>query len=224
MESRWDAPFDYTNPTSQETIFGFPGSLGLIHFQYDIGMYFWMLSSQAPSYFGFTDFGNANPKYVMQPGQDVDSVEYRFALGKPFIKFQKYADDFRLKKYKNLGNSKREGMFLYGYLPYTNSSGKGDTVRGFKGPYALFFRDQVGKFLDAKPGTKIADKVSDMNNADHNSGIFPVKYPFYPSDDQNKISFAYAEVRFAEIYYALAECKNRCRQSYRHFSYWPERT
>ena len=85
---------------------------------------------------------------------------------------------------------------MYGYLPYTNSSGKGDTVRGFKGPYALFFRDQVGKFLDAKPGTKIADKVSDMNNADHNSGIFPVKYPFYPSDDQNKISSAYAEVRF----------------------------
>lgn len=209
LENRWDAPFDYTNPTSKETIFGFPGSFAQTHWQYDGGMYFWMLPNLAPSYFGFTDFGNANPKYAMQPGRDVDSVEYSFALGKPFIKFQKYKDDLRLKKYKNLGNSKREGMFLYGYLPYTNATGKADTVRGFKGPYPLFFRDQVGKFLDAKPGTKIADKVSNMNNADNNSGVFPVKYPFYPSDDPNKISSAYAEVRFAEIYYSLAECKYR---------------
>ena len=209
LESRWDAPFDYNNATSKETVFGFPGSFGLTHWQYDGGMYFWMLPNLAPNYFGFTDFGNANPKYAMQPGLDVDGKEYPFALGKPFVKFQKYPDDVRLKKYKNLGNSKREGMFLHGYLTYTNSAGKPDTVRGFKGPYALYLRDQVGKFLDAKPGTPIADKTSNMNNADNNSGIFPVKYPFYPSDDLNKISSAYAEIRFAEIYYSLAECKYR---------------
>lgn len=209
LESRWDAPFDYTNPASKETIFGFPGSFSLTHWQYDGGMYFWMLPNLAPSYFGFTDFGNANPKYAMQPGLDVDGVEYNFTLGKPFVKFQKYKDDLRLKKYKNLGNSKREGMFLYGYLPYINSSGKQDTVRGFKGPYPLYIRDQVGKFLDAKPGAVISDKVSNMNNADNNSGIFPVKYPYYPSSDANKISSAYAEVRYAEIYYSLAECKYR---------------
>ncbi|MGV3599688.1 MAG: RagB/SusD family nutrient uptake outer membrane protein [Dyadobacter fermentans] len=209
LESRWDAPFDYNNATSKETVFGFPGSFGLTHWQYDSGMYFWMLPNLAPRYLGFTDFGDANPKYAMQPGLDVDGKEYPFALGKPFVKFQKYPDDVRLKKYKNLGNSKREGMFLHGYLPYTNSAGKPDTVRGFKGPYALYLRDQVGKFLDAKPGTPIADKTSNMNNADNNSGIFPVKYPFYPSDDVNKISSAYAEIRFAEIYYSLAECKYR---------------
>jgi hypothetical protein len=209
LESRWDAPFDYTNATSSETVFGFPGSFALTHWQYDGGMYFWMLPTQATFYFGFTDFGTANPKYALQPGRDVDSTEYQFTMGKPFIKFQKYADDFRLKKYKNLGSSKREGMFLYGYLPYTNSSGKADTARSNKGPYALYLRDQVGMFLDAKPGTKIADKVSDMNHADHNSGIFPVKYPYYPSSDLNKISSAYAEIRLAEIYYSLAECKYR---------------
>ena len=103
LESRWDAPFDYTNPTSKETIFGFPGSFSLTHWQYDGGMYFWMLPNLAPSYFGFTDFGNANPKYAMQPGLDVDGVEYSHTLGKPFVKFQKYKDDLRLKKYKNLG-------------------------------------------------------------------------------------------------------------------------
>jgi len=64
-------------------------------------------------------------------------------------------------------------------------------------------------FLDTKPGTAIADKVSNMNHADHNSGVFPVKYPYYPSSDPNKISSAYAEIRLAEIYYSLAECKYR---------------
>ncbi|MFD1139472.1 RagB/SusD family nutrient uptake outer membrane protein [Larkinella insperata] len=209
LETRWDAPFDYNNANSSETIFGFPGSFGLTHWQYDGGMYWWALPIQAPRYFGFTDWGDSNPKYALQPGRDVDSVEYKFALGKPFIKFQKYADDYRVKKYKNLGNSKREGMFLYGYLPYVNSSGRVDTVRGNKGPYPLYFRDQVGMFLGAKPGTKIADKESNMNHGDHSSGVFPVKYPFYPSDDPNKIASAYAEIRLAEIYYSLAECKYR---------------
>ncbi len=209
LETRWDAPFDYNNSQSKETIFGFPGSFGLTHWQYTDGMYFWMLPYQAPRYFGFTDFGDANPKYAMQPGRDVDSVEYSFTLGKPFIKFQKYPDDYRLSKYKNLGNSTREGMFLYGYLPYINSDGNPDSVRGNKGPYPLFLRDQVGQFFDAKPGTKISDKESNMNHADGNSGLYPVKYPYYPSNDPNKISSAYAEVRLAEIYYSLAECKYR---------------
>ena len=102
LESRWDAPFDYTNATSSETVFGFPGSFGLTHWQYDGGMYFWMLPVNATFYFGFTDFGTANPKYAMQPGRDVDSTEYSFTLGKPYIKFRKYPDDVRLKTYKNL--------------------------------------------------------------------------------------------------------------------------
>jgi len=209
LETRWDAPFDYTNSQSKEILFGFPGSFGLTHWQYDGGMYFWMMPYQAPRSFGFTDFGDANPKYALQPGLTVDSVEYPFNLGKPFLKFKKYPDDLRLAKYKNLGGSKREGMFLYGYLPYINSKGQQDTVRGNKGPYPLFLRDQVGMFLDAKPGTIIADKESNMNHADHNSGVYPVKYPYYPSDDLNKISSAYAEIRLAEIYYSLAECKYR---------------
>lgn len=209
LENRWDAPFDYNNSQSKETIFGFPGSFGLTHWQYTIDMQFGLLSYQIPRYFGFTDFGDANPKFGIQPGHDIDSVEYKFALGKPVVKFQKYPDDYRLKLYKNLGNSKREGMFLFGYLPYKNASGKQDSVRGNKGNYPLFIRDQVGMFLDAKPGTKIADKESDMNHADHNSGWFMAKYPYYPSDDANKISSAWAEVRLAEIYYSLAECKYR---------------
>jgi len=214
LDTRWDAPFDYTNTTlNSEVIYGFPGSLARTHWQYDAGMYFWgMTYDAAPLYCGFTDFGQSNPRYALQPGRDVDSLEYTFQLGKPFVKFQKYPDDLRLKKYRNLGNSQREGMFLYGYLPYTHSVNgvtRTDTVKGNKGPYPLFIRDQVGMFLGAKPGTKISDKESDMNHADHNSGVFLVKYPIYPTPDPNRITSAYAEIRLSEVYYTLAECRYR---------------
>ncbi|WEK37772.1 MAG: RagB/SusD family nutrient uptake outer membrane protein [Candidatus Pseudobacter hemicellulosilyticus] len=214
LDTRWDAPFDYTNTTlNSELVFGFPSSLARTHWQYDGGMYFWgMTYDAAPLYCGFTDYGQSNPRYALQPGRDVDSAEYSFALGKPFVKFQRYPDDYRLKLYKNLGDSKREGMFLYGYLPYERVKDGvtiKDTVRGNKGPYPLFIRDQVGWFLDAKPGTRIADKESNMNHADHNSGIFLVKYPMYPTPDPNRITSAYAEIRLSEIYYSLAECKYR---------------
>jgi hypothetical protein len=214
LDTRWDAPFDYTNTSvNSEVIYGFPGTLARTHWQYDGGMFFFgMTYDAAPLYCGFTDFNQANPRFALQPGRDVDSVEYTFQLGKPFVKFQKYPDDLRLKKYKNLGNSKREGMFLYGYLPYThtvNGAERIDTVKGNKGPYPLFIRDQVGMFLDAKPGKKITDKESNMNHADHNSGVFLLKYPIYPTPDPNRITSAYAEVRLSEIYYTLAECLYR---------------
>lgn len=214
LDTRWDAPFDITNSSlASETVFGFPASLGKSHYQYDVNMYLWgMTWDAAVNYLQFTDLGASNPKFALQPGRDVDSVEYTHQLGKPFVKFQHYPDDFRLKVYKNLGNSKREGMFLYGYLPYTHVvAGKTvtDTIIGNKGKYPIFIRDGVGQFLGAKPGTRIADKESDMNHADNSSGVFLLKYPFYPTSDPNRVTSAFAEIRLSEIYYSLAECKYR---------------
>ncbi|HTI91122.1 MAG TPA: RagB/SusD family nutrient uptake outer membrane protein [Puia sp.] len=211
LATRWDAPFDYTNSApNSEVIFGFPSTLNQTHWQYGGSMYFYCMTYQAPLYLGFSDFGSANPQFALQPGRDVDSVEYPFALGKPFVKFQHYPDDLRLKVYKNLGNSTRQGMFLYGYLPYTNVNGKQDTVRDGKATnYTLFIRDQVGWFLNTPPGTPLADKESDMNHADYASGVNLVKYPYYPTSDPNRITSSFAEVRLSEIYYTQAECKYR---------------
>ena len=206
LESRWDAPFDYNNAQSSEVIFGFPSTLAQTHWRYTGDMYFWMAPHQAQQFFGFTDFGTMNTRFALQPGRDVDSVEYSFTMGKPFVKFQKYADDIRLKRYKNLGNSQREGMFLLGYLPYYNNPSQ--LVKSNRG-YTIFARDQVGFFKDTPPGTKPADKESNMNHADDNSGIWVAKYPIYPSKDPNAIASSYAEIRLAEIYYSLAECKYR---------------
>jgi hypothetical protein len=214
LDQTWYAPFDYTNAVNSEVIFGFncngvnAGSNH--HWHYTNDMYWWMMSYQVPSYFGFSDWGSSNCEYSMTPGRSVDSIEYSFALGKPFVKFQHYPDDYRLQLYKNLGNSQRQGMFLFGYLTYPDGNGGQDTVRdGQTTNYPLFFRDQVGMFLNARPGQRIADTVSNINTADFSSGIIPVKYPWYPSDDPNRITSSYAEIRYAEIYYMLAECEYR---------------
>jgi len=208
IEDRWDAPFDYTNATSGEVVFGFPSSFARTHWHYNTDMFGWMAPHQANKYFD-QDGISYNTRYALQPGRDVDSVEYPFELGKPFIKLHRYPDDFRVKLYKNLGNSKREGMFLHGYLPYFDAKeNKIVNLKSNRG-YTIFARDQVGYFRDTPPGQPLADKVSNMNHADDNSGVWLTKYPIYPTADVNKLASAYAEIRYAEIYYSLAECKYR---------------
>lgn len=214
LEDRWDAPFDYTNAASPEVIFGFPGSYSGTHYHYGVGLYQWTMPFNTEPYFSFvppaTPYGGFNPRYAMQPGRNVDSVEYAFQLGKPFVKFQKYPDDLRLKKYRNLGGSKREGMFVYGYIDYKNA--KGETVyikNGPDGGAPYYIRDAVGQFNSTPPGQPIANKLSNMTSADHNSGVCVIKYPYYPDNDPNKYTSSYAEIRLAEIYYSLAECKYR---------------
>lgn len=207
IADRWDAPYDWNNDLCEETIFAFPGSFGRTHWQYDGGMYWWALPYNVNKYLEFTDFGTANPKYALQPGRDVTGNLYNFTsnLGQPFVKFQNYPDDARLKLYKNLGNSAREGMFLYGYLTYNDGKNTVTTTKG----YNLYIRDQVGWFNDLAPGVVPSDLTSNMNHADQNSGVYFVKYPFYKTTDTHKIESDYAEVRLAEVYYALAECKFR---------------
>ena len=213
IEDRWDAPFDYDNQNSSETIFAFPARLAYARYHYNNNMYWWSIPFRGHPYFGVTTVGSGNPKFALQPGRDVDGNEYPFELGKPFVKFQRYPDDVRLKKYKNLGGSKREGMFLYGYLENPET---GERIQSDNG-YELYIRDQVGIFNRSVNGVLTSygpdevnpDKQSDMTHADQNSGIYVVKYPLYPSTDPNSLESDYVEIRLAEIYYSLAECKFR---------------
>ncbi|MEX2595250.1 MAG: RagB/SusD family nutrient uptake outer membrane protein [Anditalea sp.] len=213
IESRWDAPFDYNNHNSSETIFAFPARLAFAQYHYSNSMYFVSIGWNNMQYFQITGQGLGNFKYALQPGRNVDGSEYPFALGKPFIKFQKYPDDVRLKLYKNLGNSEREGMFLYGYL---HNPETGARIIGTKG-YEYYIRDQVGIFnrrvgedlVSYGPDEVPDDKQSDMTHADENSGIYVIKYPLYPSSDPNSLESDFVEIRLAEIYYSLAECRFR---------------
>lgn len=209
IAGRWDAPFDWNNETCDEVIFAFTSSFGRAHWHYSNDMYWYCIPARSPDYLGFKDWGMANPKFALQPSRDVDGNLYNFELGMPVAKFQKYPDDCRLKLYRNLpGTSQREGMFLFGYLEY-EENGTTKRVQNPGQSYDLYIRDQVGVFRGAAPDAVIADKESNMNHGDHNSGWHLVKYPFYRTDDPGAIASDYAVIRLAEIYYSLAECKFR---------------
>lgn len=209
IADRWDAPYDWNNDTCDEVIYAFTCALTRARHHYDNSMYWWSLPGLAPYYLGFRDWGNSNPKFALQPSLDIDGNQYPFELGKPVAKLKKYPEDYRLKLYRNLDEqSKREGMFLYGYLEYEEN---GEMVK-VKNPgrnYDLYIRDQVGLFRGLDPNTINPDKESNTNHGDHNSGWHLMKYPIYRTGDPGSIESDYALVRLAEVYYALAECKFR---------------
>lgn len=217
IASRWDAPFDWNNENCEEIIYAFTSSYGYSHWVYDGSMYWWGAPFKAAPYFGFYDWGDMNHRYGLQPGLDLEGKEYTHPNGKPVRKFQKYPDDIRLKKYRNLGNSTREGMFIYGSLPYKDkNTGEQKYVKADNGKYTLFLRDQVGWFEDTdtssispNPSSGNLSMLSDMDHADQNSGWCLIKYPIYRSEDAGKMESDYVLLRLPEIYYSLAEVKFR---------------
>lgn len=214
ISSRWDAPFDWNNEECEELIYGFTSSYGYSHWVYDQNMFWWGATFKAAPYFGFKDWGDMNHRYGLQPGLDLNGNEYAFANGKPIRKFMRYPDDIRLEKYRNLGNSTRKGMFIYGSLDYVDENGNVKYIKADNGKYTLYLRDQVGWFEDTdtlsispNPSSGVSTMISDMNHADQNSGWCLIKYPIYRSDDNGKMESDYALIRLAEIYYSLAEIK-----------------
>lgn len=213
IAQRWDAPFDWNNDQCEEVIFAFSGSYGYAHWHYDGGAWWNGFPGNAHLYFGFKDWGMSNPKLALQPSLDIDGTPYTYELGRPVAKFKKYPEDCRLKLYKNLpGQSQREGMFLYGYLEYTDDNGNTQRITNPRGDYTLYIRDKVGIFNELDPANDAAALergVSNMNNGDHNSGWHMVKYPVYRDGDPGAIESDWVVIRLAEIYYSLAECKLR---------------
>lgn len=210
IDSRWDAPFDWDNDKCDEVIFAFPGTYGGTHWHYSstARTIYWRCNAYgAEKYFGCSAEGTMNPKYACSPSYDLDGNLYPYKLGMVTQKFKKYPEDVRLKKYKNLGNSSREGMFLFGYLPYT----QGGVTRNAVSPngYTTYLRDQVGRFRNNAAAGIPESKTSNMGMGDHNSGWHPVKYPFYSSGEIGCLEADLTEIRLAEIYYSLAECKLR---------------
>lgn len=210
LEKTWDKVFDWTNDQSNEIIFGFPSSFSGKHWQYTDHMYWWCVPRFAHYYFGSVQQGVFNPKYGLQPSFDVEGNPYPFTLGRPVAKYKKYPEDYRLKMYRNLGNSTREGMMLFGYLEYVDQ--KTGEIKKVTSPVSnqpIYLRDQVGDFVGVPPGGVPNNKTSDMTVGEHGSGWQFVKYPIYGDEDAGKQEADYAEIRLAEIYYSLAECKFR---------------
>lgn len=211
LADRWDAAFDWDNDTCDEVIFGFPGSRGYTHWHYDGDTYGWTVPAKAADFFNDTKSGvGHNTKYAASPSYDLDGNLYDYELGMPVQNFRKYEGDKRMKFYTNLGNSRREGMFLFGFLEYKDAeTGETKRLRAPEQPYDLYLRDAVGRFQSLDPTRWPADKTSKLSTGDHNSGWHFVKYPFYDDNDPNQLASDYTEIRLPEVIYSLAEAKMR---------------
>lgn len=211
IADRWDAAFDWDNDACDEVIFGFPADQGYTYWHYQGDTYWWTTPARARYYFGDakSKAGDHNTKYAASPSYDLNGELYKYDLGMPVQNFRKYEGDVRMKLYKNLGNSTREGMFLFGYLEYIDDNGATKRVRAPESPYDLYIRDAVGKFQGMAPDKWPSDKTSTLANGDHNSGWHFAKYPFYSDMDAHQMESDYTEIRLPEIIYSLAECKLR---------------
>lgn len=213
LEKTWDKVFDWDNDNSPEIIFGFPSAKGYNHYVYAGDTFWWTVPARQVSYY-FDDMeatslnGDHNCKYRLAPSLSPDGKPYNTSLGCTVAKFKKYPKDYRLLKYRNLGNSTREGMMLFGYLEYMNG-GSLQRVTSPEGGYDLYLRDAVASFKNTAPDESPADLTSDMLHGDHSSGWAYVKYPFYSDSDEGQLEADWAEIRLPEIYYSLAECEFR---------------
>lgn len=207
----WDAAFDWDNNLCDEVIFGFPASQGYSFWHYQGDTYWWTVPARSRYYFGDLKAkgGDHNTKYAASPSYDLDGNLYTYELGMPVQNFRKYPGDVRMKLYRNLGNSTREGMFVFGYLEYIDENGAKKRVRAPEQPYDLYIRDAVGNFQGMAPDKWPANKTSNLMNGDHNSGWHFAKYPFYSDDDEHQMESDFTEIRLPEIIYSLAECKLR---------------
>lgn len=211
VADRWDAAFDWDNENCDEVIFAFPSS-GETHWHYKGDMYWWSVPSKANDWLHDTKSreGSHNIKYSASPSYNPKGEKYNYELGMPIAQFKKYPSDVRLKMYKNLSNGRREGMFIFGKIQYTDDNGNTQYLKDHHDQYTLDLRDAVGKF-GGTDGSKWLDKAaSRLEDGDDNSGWMFAKYPLYSDKEEDQQFEAdYCEVRLPEIIYSLAECKLR---------------
>ena len=161
--------------------------------------------------------GSRNPKYALSPSYNNQQPRalFDYELGMVTQKFAKYAGDKRYKQYVNTSNNTREGMFfMEGKI--ANSSISGGYAKNPDNQYVLYLLDQVGRFEGNAESGYIANpnyQESKLGNGDFNSGLYCVKYPFYPFDGGYFIESDYTEIRLAEIIYSQAECLLRLGQA-----------
>ena len=220
IANNWYEPFDWNNEMCNEVILGFPGSYGLTswHLQNDKRtVYGRALPYGCEKYLKIEGNGSRNPKYALSPSYNNQQPRalFDYELGMVTQKFAKYAGDKRYKQYVNTSNNTREGMFfMEGKI--ANSSISGGYAKNPDNQYVLYLLDQVGRFEGNAESGYIANPnylESKLGNGDFNSGLYCVKYPFYPFDGGYFIESDYTEIRLAEIIYSQAECLLRLGQA-----------
>lgn len=193
---------------SPENIFEFPHAKNIYEFGW---MYNAMMHYQA-RYSLDNDWGGWNGIHLT-PSLDLEGDELPYTLGKPY---EKFADTDKRKQpfHTTATGGEYEGFFLIGQMyEFDKVKGYGyDSTKTVKGTeewngQPLKFVDQVGRFSEKPNGRWL--EGSHVNTGEENSGVRLLKFPWLPMS-QNLFQFnAAPEIRLAEIYYSLAECKYR---------------
>ena len=191
---------------SPENIFEFNHAKNYLEFGW---MYNAMMHYQS-RYSLDNDWGAWNGIHLT-PSRDLNGNLYPYQLGKPYEKFSD--DDFRKRPFRvTATGGQYEGFFLIGQqYAFDASRGFGYTNEEILGTEEykdepLAYVDQVGRISEGPSGIA---KGSHVSTGEENSGVRLMKFPWLPMS-QNLFMFNSAtEIRLAEIYYSLAECKYR---------------
>ncbi|MBX6379821.1 MAG: RagB/SusD family nutrient uptake outer membrane protein [Thermoflavifilum aggregans] len=212
LDSDYRGPFrsGINGYRSPENIFEFPHAKNIYEFGF---MYYSMMHYQS-RYSMDNNYGAWNGIHL-QPSRDLDGNVYQFSshLGTPYEKFSD--DDYRKQSFRTTGKGVQyDGFFLVGpqfYFDYTKGYGFDSTkpvlgTEEYNGK-PLIFVDQVGRFSE-KPGGRWTEG-SHVADGEENSGVRLVKFPWLPMSEDLFMFNSAPEIRLAEIYFALAECKYR---------------
>jgi len=193
---------------SPENIFEFPHAKNI----YEFGWMYNSMMHYQERYSIDNDWGGWNG-ISLSPSRDLDGNVYPYQMGNPYESFS--AADKRKQPFRTTGKGGQyEGFFLIGQQYAFNAAqgfGFDSTVKvnGTEEYNAkpLVFVDQVGRFSE-KPGGRWLEG-SHVTTGEENTGVRLLKFPWLPMSE-NLFQFNSApEIRLAEIYYALAECKYR---------------
>lgn len=147
----------------------------------------------------------------LAPYRDLYGNLYQDKLGMPFEKFPD--EDIRKKAFRVISNDGYyEGFFLMGTqykFDYEKGYGFTDEVITGTEEYngkPLVYVDQVGRFSEGETGLA---KGSHVIYGEENTGYRLIKFPWLPQSKDLFQMNSIPEIRLAEIYYSLAECKYR---------------
>ncbi|MEO7982942.1 MAG: RagB/SusD family nutrient uptake outer membrane protein [Bacteroidota bacterium] len=193
---------------SPENIFEFPHAKNI----YEFGWMYNAMMHYQERYSIDNDWGGYNGIHLT-PSRDVDGNLFNDKLGMPYESYS--VDDKRKQPFKTTAKGGiYEGFFLIGQqYAFNKAKGYGfDSTTKVNGTEEyngrpLSFVDQVGRFSE-KPAGRWGEG-SHVTTGEENSGVRFIKFPWLPMSE-NLFQFNSAtEIRLAEIYYALGECKYR---------------
>ncbi|PRY11668.1 putative outer membrane starch-binding protein [Pontibacter ummariensis] len=192
---------------SPENIFEFPHARNIYEFGW---MYNAMQHYQAR--YSLENTSGGWNGITLSPSRDLEGNIYDYELGNPY---ETYSDDDKRKQpfRTTAAGGEYEGFFLIGpQFEFNHQNQYGfDSTKAVLGTEEyigkpLVYVDQVGRFTEGAAGLA---KGSHVETGEENSGVRFLKFPWLPQS-QGMFHFNSApEIRLAEVYYALAECKYR---------------